>query len=295
MNLVNKKVVHGTFGKGNIISCDEDYVEIDFESGTKKFVFPDVFGKYMTIADEKASELVKKEIKKSEAESEKEALKIKEENMLARERRQALAQKKGIQSGKANPELQSVFWCDSEEEEEIFTRWSVFVGEIKSGAKKGEPRRLARMNHKSACLITKRDSDMEEEDRQILGVFMAGENFNGKLNEDGYIAAHPQYRLRLSEEESQKMLFWNYYKDKKFPARMTWNSGKQRYFDNLWMAQVLQEIVSLRAETEGQEEVQLFFEYFCKTNRINRDELPKPSGSLVQTDEEPELEPESAD
>lgn len=55
-----------------------------------------------------------------------------------------------MRNRKVHPEQQAVFWCDAHEEDRIFTEWRVFIGKIKSGQKKGEPRRLARINQNSA-------------------------------------------------------------------------------------------------------------------------------------------------
>ena len=282
MNLVNKKVVHRTFGEGNVVSHNEDYINIDFESNIKKFVFPDVFGEYMTLTDQKEFTIIKMQIQEQEEKRKKEALRLKREQALQQEYQRTMEQKTVVKKPGTNPELQSAFWCKAEEVEEVFTEWKVFVGEIKNGIKKGQPRKLSRMNQKSACLLTRRESDMPEKNRRILGVFMAEEDFNGKTCSDGYIPAHPDHRLHLSEQESQKMLFWNYYVDEKFPKMKTWNSGRHRYFANIWMAQILQDIVSLREESEEQKKAQLFFEHFCKSNHIDVDELPKPNGALVR-------------
>lgn len=280
MKLVNKKVKHKTFGKGNVVDYNDSYINIDFESGIKKFTFPDVFSKYATLIDERAADLVRKEIEEREEERKKEEIIMKREKELEKERQEILRQKKKMANNKIHPELQSVFWCKEGEEDEIFAENKVFIGRIKSGKKKGEPRRLSRMNQNSACLLTKREPDMKEEDRYILGAFLVEESFNGRSNEDGYIPAHPKYIVHLTEEESKKMLFWNYYVNRKFPDRLIWNSGRQRYFDNTWMAQILQDIVCLKEDPKEKEEVELFFKHFCDINRIDINELPKPNGGL---------------
>ncbi len=280
MNLVDKKVLHGTFGKGNIVSCNEEYVKVQFEEGKKKFVFPDVFGEFMSLTDTKASDLVQQKIDKNEEEREIEAARIQEEKEVELARLQALEQQRNIKTTRVHPELQSVFWAKDQEEEEIFADWKVFVGKIKNGDRKGQPRRLARMNGKSACLITKRESDNPEKKRRILGLFLAEEDFKGST-EDGYIQAHADYRIQLTKEESEKMLFWNYYVNKKFPKRQTWNSGRQRYFDNVWMAQILRDIIALRENPEEKEYVEKFYKHFCTVNRINPDELEEAAGALT--------------
>lgn len=282
MDLVNKKVMHGTFGKGNVIKHDDSYIKINFKSGDKRFSFPGVFKDYITFIDERANSLVNKKIEIEEERQKREQLIREEERALEREQRLIAIQQKSRRGRKVHPKIQSVFWCEPEEEEEIFTEWKVFTGKIKSGKNKGEPRRLARMTQNSACLITTRQDDMKEKDRRILGLFMANETFDGRSCEDGYITAHSKHRIKLSEEESEKILFWNYYADNESSSRTVWKSGRQRYFDNIWMAQILRDIVDLRDKPEEKKAVQDFLEYFCKINTINQNEIPSPNGALMQ-------------
>lgn len=282
INLNNKEVIHKTFGKGNVVNYDDSYISINFESGDKKFVFPDVFKDHVTFVDQKATNSVKKKLEKKEEELEKQALILKEEQELKREQQYLWEQQQNIKNRKIHPKTQSVFWANEEDEETIFKDWRVFTGEIKSGKSQGEPRKLVRMSENSACLITKRDDDLPEKERKILGFFMADESFNGRECEDGYIIAHPEYRIQLSKEESDKMYFWTYYMDEKTPNETIWNSGRQRYFDNIWMAQILNDLVSLRDEAENKEEAQAFFEYFCKMNHISKIEISEPIGPLTK-------------
>jgi hypothetical protein len=286
MDLVNKQVMHRIFGKGSVVKYDDSYIKIDFSSGNKKFVFPDAFEKYLTFTDQRAANLVGKMVQKRKRERNEEKLKLKKLKALQNEKRQRLLERgrlvKRRKTQKIHPCSQSVFWCKAQELDSIFTRWNIFTGVIKSGQKKGQPKRLARINQNSACLLTARDSDVAEKDRRILGVFMVNETFNSKQCVDGYIPAHSEYRLRLSEQESEKMLFWNYYVNKRCPHKMTWNTGRHRYFDNIWMAQILRDIISFKKKPQERECVQRFFEYFCKMNRIKKEELSKPEGALMR-------------
>ncbi|NMA96387.1 MAG: malate synthase [Clostridiales bacterium] len=284
MNLVNKKVTHEIFGVGNVITYNDSVIKINFKSGEKKFVFPDAFGKYIAFVDKKATEIVNKKLEAKEEERKKEELILKEKRAIEQRRRYIESQKRLAKDGDAKSKAQSVFWCKEGEEDEIFTEWKVFTGKFKSGKRKGQPRKLARMSRNSACLITRRTDDMLEEDRQILGAFMANELFDGRRCEDGYITSHPEYRIQLSEEESEKMLFWNYYTNTASSSRIVWNSGRQRYFDNIWMAQILKDIINLREGSEDQKDAQAFLEYFCKVNLINQNELPDANGALMQLD-----------
>lgn len=284
MSLVNKKVLHNTFGEGKVVSYDDAYIKINFDKGPKSFIFPDVFKKYIKIMDEKAAKLVEGKIEEKEAEKAERKAELKKQREKEREEQRLLEIQRRMRSRKIHPALQSVFWCKEEEIDEIFSDWQIFVGEIKSGEKKGEPRRLARMNQNSACLITRRDDDMDEEERHVLGLFMTQLGFDGRKCEDGYIEAHPEYRIKLTQEESEKILFWNYYYNKRSPERITWNSGRQRYFDNIWMAQILRDIVFIKEDPQEQREVGEFFEHFCKINRIDENQLPAANGSLKRKD-----------
>ena len=281
-DLIDKQVIHKIFGKGKVVKYRGSYIGIDFPSGNKKFVFPDAFGTYLTLTDQKLAKMVQKKKKECEEEEQK----LRELKALQSKKRQRLlAQERNIikrKTWKIHPQSQSVFWCKKQEQDSVFERWDVFTGVIKSGEKQGQPRRLARVNQNSACLLTARESDMPEKDRRILGVFMVDETFDNKSCVDGYIPAHSKHRLRLSEQESEKMLFWNYYFNKKYPHRMTWNTGRHRYFDNVWMAQILRDIVSLKENPEEQENAQQFFEYFCQMNRIKKEEIPEPKGALMR-------------
>lgn len=283
MNLINKEVTHKHYGKGSVVKHNDSIIEIHFATENKKFVFPDAFGKYLKLHDKNAANSLKEIIEKKEIELEKEEQKKEEEkNRQHKEQQLRLEHQKLMRNHKLHPESQMAFWCDSEEASSVFTEWKVFTGEIKSGNNKGQPKKPTRLYPNSVCLLTARDSSMLEKDRLIIGVYMVNEEFIGKFCEDGYISSHSEYRLQLTEQESERMLFWKYYVNEKSPQRMTWNTGKYRYFENLWMAQILNDLVSLKRDTDKQELAQNFFEHFCKMNKIRQEEIPEPNGALLR-------------
>lgn len=81
MNLVNEKVIHNTFGQGNVLNYDDSYIKINFESGTKRFIFPDAFGKYITLVNETAASVIRKKLRKQEEKRKKEALRLKKKGL----------------------------------------------------------------------------------------------------------------------------------------------------------------------------------------------------------------------
>ena len=281
MNLINKKVTHERFGTGSIVKHNDSSIEIHFASENKKFVFPDVFGKHLKLHDKSDAKSLKDILQKKEDEQKEEEWKKEEEKKLQRKKQELrIEREKLMKNHKLHPESQMVFWCDKEEQNS--SEWKVFSGVIKSGNKKGKPNKPIRLHQNSAVLLTARDSSMPEKDRRILGVYMVNEKFVGKLCDDGNIPAHSKYRLKLTEEESDQLLFWEYYVNEKSPEKMTWNTGKYRYFDNSVMAQILLDIISVKSDPNERELAEQFFNHFCKMNQIIDQELPKPNGAIMR-------------
>jgi hypothetical protein len=283
LNLIDKKVTHKRFGMGSIVKHNDTVIEIHFASENKKFVYPDVFGEHLKIHDKSAAHSLEEIIQKKVMEQKEEEMKKEEEKKLQRKYQELrLGHEKLMRNHKLHPESQMVTWCDTEEKDSAFSEWKVSSGAIKSGANKGKPNKPIRLHQNSAVLLTEIDSSKPEQDRRILGVFMVKDGFIGKLCEDGSIPAHSEYRLQLTEQEADQMLFWKYYVNEKSPDKMTWNTGKYRYFDNAWMAQILQDIVSLKSEPEERELAQQFLDHFCRMNQIVEQDLPKPNGALMR-------------
>jgi len=283
MNLINKKVTHKRFGMGSIVKHNNSSVEINFASEHKMFVFPDAFEKHLILHDQNDANSLEVILRKKEVERKEEVLKKEEEIKIQRKNLEfRLEHEKLMKNYKLHSESQMVFWCNAEEQKSSFDEWKVFSGEIKSGANKGKPNKPIRLHQNSAVLLTAIDSKLPEKDRRILGVYMLNEEFIGKLCKDGYIPAHSKYKIQLTEQESNQLHFWKYYLNKKSPEKMSWNTGKYRYFDNLWMAQILRDIVSVKSDPQERELAQQFFNYFCKMNKISIQDLPKPNGALMR-------------
>lgn len=274
MNLIHKQVLHKTFGEGKIVAQSDSMIEVNFLSGTKKFAFPDAFGRFLTLLDKSAAKSV-------EAFQEKlEERRQKERELERQELEHFILQERLLGKPRQSPRSQIAFWCMEEELEKVFSEWRIFTGTVQSGASKGTPKRPASLRQNSACLLTSRSSDQLERNRIILGVYMVSENFMGAKCDDGIIPAHPKFRLVLSPQESQRMLFWNYYTNENYPKNITWNSGRYRYFNNEWMAQILRDILSLKKGTEDETLMQEFYDHFCHINHIDQNTLPQPNGSL---------------
>lgn len=59
----NLKIKHKTFGEGTVKSMDGKYMTVSFGSLEKKFVYPDAFENFLTLADGTVSEEILEDIK----------------------------------------------------------------------------------------------------------------------------------------------------------------------------------------------------------------------------------------
>lgn len=282
MNLIDKKVTHKVFGEGNIVDYNGTSIEVSFAAENKKFIYPDAFAKFLTLHDSEGAKTVAQMIQVKEDELKEIELKKETERVRQVEKQKMLMEyERLMHNHKLHGESQMVFWCNAEEAKNAFENWNVFTGVTKSGANKGKPSVAVRLHRNSAILLTERKEGLNEQERRILGVYMVKEDFIGKLSTDGIVPAHALYKIKLTEEESNELLFWKYYTYKNSPEKLSWNTGKYRYFDNAWMAQILKDIVAIKQDEAEKELAQKFLNYFCKMNQITINEIEPPSGVLA--------------
>ena len=60
VNLINKEVTHKLYGQGIVVDLSDDFVEIKFPVGNKKFVFPDAFGTHLILKDKRTARSIEK-------------------------------------------------------------------------------------------------------------------------------------------------------------------------------------------------------------------------------------------
>lgn len=279
MNLINKEITHKVFGEGNVIEQDASFITVDFDDGARKFVYPDAFGQFIQLNNEEAAEKLDEII----AIQEKEEAKLEAKREAERQKREAERQRMELlKNYNIHESSQIVMWLDEEEQMNVFNEWEVFLGTVQSGKNEGLPNRAPRLRPNSASLLTVRHDDQDETERRIVGLYMVAETFSGDLCEDGMVLPHETYRIELTEEESKQMLFWNYYLNKNYPDRTSWNSGKYRYFDNIWTAQILKDIIALRTDETDIALAKEFLTYFCELNVLDIDDIPEVNGALKQ-------------
>jgi hypothetical protein len=98
MLLENIEVLHKSFGKGTVVSTNGQYITVKFESAQKIFVYPDIFEKFLTLADGSVSEEILADISSSKARKQKELDKKNEENLRAMTRGIVIPGKENLNS-----------------------------------------------------------------------------------------------------------------------------------------------------------------------------------------------------
>ena len=83
MSFENLEVLHKSFGKGTVVATNGQYITVKFEAAQKVFVYPDIFERFLTLADGTVSNEIVEDLKRSKAEKQKELDRKNEENLRA--------------------------------------------------------------------------------------------------------------------------------------------------------------------------------------------------------------------
>ena len=94
----NLEVLHSTFGKGVILSKNDKYITVKFDTCQKVFVYPDAFEKFLTLADGTVSDEIKAELAQSNDRKQMILNKKNEENMRSMTHGIVIPGKENVQS-----------------------------------------------------------------------------------------------------------------------------------------------------------------------------------------------------
>ena len=83
MLTIDLEVMHKAFGKGTVVSVNGRYFTVKFATAQKTFVYPDIFEKFLTLADGSVSDDILADIKSVNAQKQIELDKKNEENRRA--------------------------------------------------------------------------------------------------------------------------------------------------------------------------------------------------------------------
>ena len=94
----NMEVLHKSFGKGTIIARNGQYFTVKFDAAQKTFVYPDIFEKFLTLADGTVSEEILVDLEASKAAKKKILDSKEEENVRAMTRGIVIPGKENLNS-----------------------------------------------------------------------------------------------------------------------------------------------------------------------------------------------------
>lgn len=264
VSLIGQPIDHRSFGMGVVKDINENIIEVQFPDGIKKFLYPDAFSKFLVLKDESMQDEITKL------------------NNLKRKKEKAVRMKKNaeqeklwqLRTLKIAKNSQAVFNIPFSDIDAITEKCEVSTGCYLSGYSKGQPRIPNKINPNSACLLTTVPDGKNEESREIIGVFMAREDFIGENCTDGIIKSHSKYTLFIPSEKH--LSYWKYFDEN--DSSMRWGHVPFKYFDNNKMQTILADITKSLKKTKQEKEAKNFYRYFCSINRLSDDFTGVPSG-----------------
>lgn len=163
-------------------------------------------------------------------------------------------------------------------ETQLLTEWTAYMGWNAAGDTPMKLPAAARTN--SLAVLTTRLPYAKEDERIIFAVFLVDYHEEGDDDREGLVHAHPQYRIRLTSDESRKLLLWDYYANPKSPLSMRWGTGLTRLLDDNNAVALLADIVKLKQGKQDEALAKELFEHFCALNSIDVSSPPEASGAL---------------
>lgn len=261
MDLAKQAVQHKVFGKGEILEGNSNSVTVKFGSEVKKFIFPDAFRNHLSLTDTRSKKYVSGILNEID---------LKTRLMREKEARRMEIRKLKLP---VHEKAQAAFGFIENDRKALLDNWCLSAGSYHSGLNRGKPRALSRVLPNSACLLTYCDETDSEAERYIWGAFMVREDFIGSNSIDGLIPAHDKYRIILSDEESKSFRLSNYPDFHGGTINKSWCSVEVKYFSNITMARILDDILQIKLKSDQQMLCEDFLEYFCALNEIKKTQI----------------------
>ena len=254
MHLIGQTIEHEQFGKGTVTFCDHGIITIDFEDGRKKsFVYPDAFESFLVPEDTGSQEQINNMlVKRKLEEKQKEIENLEHQKKLAHLRAMKI------------PSIgQAVFDLPMQGENDPFTTLRCSTGCYLSGLSKGQPRIPDRVHFNTMCIFTVCQEGQPENTRQITGISMTDENFQGEACTDGWIPLRRDYLLQLRKP----LAIWPYLEKE---PRKAWGHTTFKYISNKIGEEILYDIRLQLIGSENEKKARAFYQYYCECNHLSQ-------------------------
>lgn len=154
-------------------------------------------------------------------------------------------------------------------ESKVLKNWRMCSGRYTTGVNKGKPMKLLGVRTDSLAVLTSCYPNSQENERFIFGVYIVLRSSEGDDIREGYAEAHPQYMLKMTEEQAAQLRFWNYYHNKPDKKQELWNSGLHRNLTDDVAVQILKDVVKVKQGTPDEIQAKNILEYFCQKHGVN--------------------------
>ena len=252
MHLIGQTIEHEQFGKGVVTFCDKGIITIDFSGNKKSFVYPDAFEAFLVPQDTGSQNeingiLVKRKMEEKQREI---------ENM---EHQKKIAHLRAMKI----PSLgQAVFDLPLQKENDPFASLKCSTGTYLSGLSKGQPRIPDRIHFNTMCIFTRCPEGQPENTRQILGIAMVDENFQGEYCEDGWVPLKEDMLLTLQNP----IAIWPYM-DKE--PKKAWGHTTFKYISNKIGEDILHDIRLQLTGSKDEKKAKAIYQYYCDCNHLS--------------------------
>ncbi len=167
-------------------------------------------------------------------------------------------------------------------ESRMLLDWRAGAGTYHTGVRRGQPIVMKGVGANCLAVLTTRKPNTSEAERFIFAVFLVDEAYEGDHRQEGYVLAHPEFRIELTSKEAQGLLYWRYYANSTSPSVPRWGTGLFRYLDARVSAQILRDVAATKKGTADETLANRFLERFCRRTGVELSELPKPHGALTR-------------
>lgn len=164
----------------------------------------------------------------------------------------------------------------------LHDEWTMSAGYYQTGPDVGKPIHMNRLCGGSLAVLTSRKPGDNEAARFVFAAFLVSSAYGGDDQETGSVVADPVWRVELMPGQAEKILFWNYYYNKRSPEKIAYGSGLYRYLTETEAAQILRDI----ANVKGDDYSESFYTHFCEISGIDPKNLEPPSGALLRMHKE---------
>ena len=149
-------------------------------------------------------------------------------------------------------------------ESKVLIDWKAYAG-YDNAKNPPRPRKFNQLCSTGIALLTTVPNN--QEDRLIFGLFKIAKYFEGSEDQEGYVEAHPKYRIEFTKEEAKQMRFWDFYSNKN-TSREAWGTGLFRYLSNEQILDVLKRMLEVKEGKQDYDLAKELTEVFCSEKNL---------------------------